>query len=177
MKETLSLGGGSIHGNIETTKEQAELEITPLVYDYATRPTEESFDWPEILRQVSDRHELSYGHQMYLVVFRSQRRPDADIDELLRLDDEARIEASVSPGYLHYFRGQADPDGNCVSFCLWESLEDARLASSLPAHQEAVTRAREFYIDFYPELRHVWLDDSPAGFAMTESMHPHVHRG
>ena len=50
-----------------------------------------------------------------------------------------------SPGFVHYFKGPAEADRSCLSFCLWTSRAEARAASGRPAHIEAVSVINEMY--------------------------------
>ena len=79
------------------------------------------------------------------MVFRSVRRADVDESRLTSYDDRAHAEAATAPGFVHYFKGPLTERRECLSFCLWNSREDARAASGLPAHKQAVTLIREAY--------------------------------
>ena len=61
--------------------------------------------------------------QLYLVVFRSVRRPEADLVLLREHDDRAYEEALQAGGLLRYFKGHANERGECLSFL---PLGDAR---------------------------------------------------
>src|SRR4028118_651900 len=54
--------------------QEAAQRIHPVRPDYQSIPIEQGFDWPVIAGQDFD--------QLYLVVFRSERLPDADLDLL-----------------------------------------------------------------------------------------------
>src|SRR4051794_20656311 len=112
--------------------------LSPVSKDYATLPIEQAFDWgacaPDI--DVGD---------WYLVGFRSIRRPDADESRLTAMDDQAHLEAAGAPGFVHYFKGPTNDRGECLSFCLWDSRQQARAAAGLRAHADAVTIALEMY--------------------------------
>jgi hypothetical protein len=73
------------------------------------------------------------------------RRTTADLDLLKKHDDRAYEEALRAGGLLHYFKGEANERRECVSFCLWESREQARRASNGDSHQEAVGIMAETY--------------------------------
>ncbi len=91
----------------------AAQRISPVRPDYQNLPIEQGFDWPVITGHDFER--------LYLVVFRSVRLPDADLDLLRWFDDLAYAEALASGGLLRYFKGDADGRRRCLSFCLWES--------------------------------------------------------
>ena len=97
---------------------EACLQISPRHSDYATLSIEDGFDWSSLSRCLFER--------LYLVVFRSVWQPEADLDLLREYDDRAFEEALVSGGLLRYFKGHANELGECLSFCLWETREQAR---------------------------------------------------
>jgi hypothetical protein len=112
--------------------------LAPVLSDYATRPIREALDWSACAA-------LDRAGEWYLVVFRSVRKADADEERLTAFDDRAHAEAVTAPGFVHYFKGPLTERRECLSFCLWSSRQEAREASGLPAHREAVTLIREAY--------------------------------
>ena len=112
--------------------------LAPVSDAYATLPVEDAFDWREVARALGDG-------EWYLVAFRSIRRAGADEARLNAFDDLAHLEAERAPGYVHYFKGPAGPDGACLSFCLWTSRAEARAAAGGPHHVEAVSLIAEMY--------------------------------
>ena len=112
--------------------------LTPVSDGYASRPVADAFDWSAAAEQ------LGTG-EWYLVAFRSIRRAGADEARLTAFDDRAHAEAESSPGFVHYFKGPAGPDGSCLSFCLWTSRAEARAAAGRPDHVQAVTLIAEMY--------------------------------
>ena len=116
------------------------LGIFPRHPDYATLPIEDGFDWSPLSGCVFD--------ELYLVVFRSVRRPDADLILLREHDDRAYEEALRSGGLLRYFRGHANDRGECLSFCLWETREKAREAASAASHRSAAEITARMYLSY-----------------------------
>jgi hypothetical protein len=112
--------------------------LRPVRDDYPLVPIEDGFNWGECVARVT-------MPPLYLVVFRSVRRADADVDLLQRFDDRAYEDARRAPGFLHYFKGQITPERACLSFCLWESRSLARAASGRPAHLDAAGIATRMY--------------------------------
>ncbi len=112
--------------------------LAPVSEAYAHLPVAEAFDWRRVGRQ------LGTG-EWYLVAFRSIRRVEADEVRLAEFDERAHLEAQSSPGFVHYFKGPAEADRSCLSFCLWTSRAEARAASGRPAHIEAVSVINEMY--------------------------------
>ena len=107
-------------------------QISPRHPDYATLSIEDGFDWSTLSCCLFER--------LYLVVFRSVWQPEADLDLLREYDDRAFEEALVSGGLLRYFKGQANERGDCLSFCLWETGEQARKAAASASHRSGCGR-------------------------------------
>src|SRR5215204_7224858 len=123
------------------------LQISPRHSDYATLSIQDGFDWSSLSGCSFD--------QLYLVVFRSVRRPDADLALLREHDDRAYAEALESGGLLKYFKGHANEQGECISFCLWETSEQAREAASAASHKSAANITARMYISYF--LDRYWL--------------------
>ena len=113
-------------------------QISPTYPDYATRPIQDGFSWSSSLAGVA-------FERLYLVVFRSVRRPSADLDLLREHDDRAYAEALESGGLLRYFKGEANERRQCLSFCLWETREQAMRAAGAAAHQSAAEISVRMY--------------------------------
>ena len=122
-------------------------QISPRHKEYATLPIEDAFDWSSL--------SLCDFEQLYLVVFRSLRRPEADLDLLREHDDRAYEEALISGGFLRYFKGHANERGECLSFCLWETREQARLAAGAASHRSAAEISAKMYSSYV--LERYWL--------------------
>jgi hypothetical protein len=114
---------------------------------YATLPIEDGFDWSSLSCCLFER--------LYLVVFRSVRRPEADLDLLHEHDDRAYEEALKSGGLLRYFKGNANERGECLSFCLWETREQARKAADAASHRTAANVTAQMYLSYV--LERYWL--------------------
>ena len=125
-------------------------QISPRHPDYATLPIEDAFDWSSLSRCLFER--------LYLVVFRSLLRPEADLDLLREHDDRAYEEALVSGGLLRYFKGHANEWGECLSFCLWETREQARQAADAASHRSAVGTTAQMYLSY--SLERYWIQKS-----------------
>src|SRR5215216_7154036 len=104
-------------------------QISPRHPGYATLSVEDGFDWSSLSCCLFER--------LYLVAFRSLRRPDVDLDLLREHDDRAYEEALESGGLLRYFKGHANEQRECLSFCLWERREQAIEAAGADSHQAA----------------------------------------
>jgi hypothetical protein len=123
------------------------LRISPIHPDYATLPIQTGFDWSPLYGCVFD--------ELYLVVFRSVRLPDADLVLLRKYDDRAYEEAMKSGGLLKYFKGHANDRGECLSFCLWETRDQARKAANATSHKAAADLTAQMYLSYV--LDRYWL--------------------
>ena len=122
-------------------------QISPRHPDYATLPIEDAFDWSSL--------SCCHFERLYLVAFRSVWQPEADLDLLLEHDDRAYEEALVSGGLLRYFKGQANERGECLSFCLWETREQARQAADAASHRSAAGVSAQMYVSYL--LERYWI--------------------
>jgi hypothetical protein len=121
--------------------------ISPTNPDYAILPIEDGFDWSSLSCCLFDR--------LYLVVFRSLWQPGADLDLLREEDDRAFEEALEFGGLLRYFRGHANERGECLSFCLWETREQARRAADAASHRSAAAVSAQMYLSYV--LERYWV--------------------
>jgi len=122
-------------------------EISPTHPDYALLPIQNGFDWSRLSACSFDR--------LYLVVFRSVRQPDADLVLLREHDDRAYEEALRAGGLLRYFKGQANDRGECLSFCLWETREQAMEAARATSHRSAAEVTARMYLSY--TIDRYWL--------------------
>jgi hypothetical protein len=122
-------------------------QISPTHPDYAILPIEDGFDWSRLSGCAFDR--------LYLVAFRSVWQPEADLDLLREHDDRAFEEALGSGGLLRYFKGHADKRGECLSFCLWETREQARQAADAASHRSAAGVSAQMYLSYV--LERYWI--------------------
>ena len=126
-----------------------------MISAYTAVPSTLSASW---MRCGSTTLQISVGcafERLYLVVFRSVRRPNADLDLLRERDERAYEEALKSGGLLRYFKGEANELGECLSFCLRETREQAKEAAGAASHQSAAdiwVRMYESYV-----LERYWL--------------------
>jgi hypothetical protein len=123
-------------------------QICPIYPDYATRPVQDGFSWSSSLAGCA-------FERLYLVVFRSIRRPSVDIELLREYDDRAYEKALESGGLLRYFKGEANERGECLSFCLWETREQAIEAAGAASHQSAAEISVRMYESYV--LDRYWL--------------------
>jgi hypothetical protein len=129
---------------VEATLEGALAQLTCINSRYMTLPIHEGFNW-------LDSFAYAAPGEWYLVVFRSRQRKGIDYGDLTARDERAQHEALHAPGFLYYFAGTPDEQGNCLSFCLWESQALARSASQRPNHQQARQLADSVYEHFQLE--------------------------
>jgi hypothetical protein len=122
--------------------------ISPIYPDYATRPIQDGFSWSSSLAGCA-------FDGLYLVGFRSVRRPSADLELLREHDDRAYKKALESGGLLRYFRGEANERGECLSFCLWETRGQAIKAAGTASHRSATDITVRMYESYV--LERYWL--------------------
>jgi hypothetical protein len=122
-------------------------QIFPRHTDYATLPIEDGFDWSSLSSCDFEK--------LYLVGFRSLRRPEADLDLLREHDDRAYEEAKNSGGLLRYFKGNVNERGECLSFCLWKTSEQARKAAGAASHRTATSITAQMYLTYV--LDRYWI--------------------
>jgi hypothetical protein len=143
-----------VRGMAAQAKEKIEVvhracqQICPIYPDYATRPVQDGFSWSSSLLGCA-------FERLYLVVFRSIRRPSVDLELLREHDDRAYEKALESGGLLHYFKGEANEQRACLSFCLWETREQAIEAAGAASHQSAAEISVLMYESFM--LERYWL--------------------
>ena len=123
-------------------------QISPIYPDYATRPVQDGFSWSSSLAGCA-------FEWLYLVVFRSIRRPSVDLELLREHDDRAYEQALESGGLLRYFKGEANEHRECLSFCLWETREQAIEAAGAASHQSAAEISVRMYESYV--LDRYWL--------------------
>lgn len=103
--------------------------LKPLRSDYATADYMSALDFSAVLFLVRRfSRELAHtwtSHTFYVVIFRSQLKPDANSDLLYQLDYESHREACESGGLLKYWFGKTDGERRnlatckCLSFLTW----------------------------------------------------------
>ena len=123
-------------------------QICPIFPDYATRPIQDGFSWSSSLLGCP-------FERLYLVVFRSVRRPSADLDLLREHDDRAYEDALQSGGLLRYFKGEANEQRECLSFCLWQTRRQAIEAAGASSHRSAADISARMYESYV--LERYWL--------------------
>jgi hypothetical protein len=143
-----------VRGMAPQAKEKIEVvhracqQICPIYPDYATRPIQDGFSWSSSLAGCA-------FERLYLVVFRSVRRPSADLDLLREHDDRAYEQALQSGGLLRYFKGEANEERECLSFCLWETRGQAMRAAGAASHRSAAEISVRMYESYV--LERYWL--------------------
>lgn len=85
--------------------------------------------------------------------------------------------AKNSGGLIVYFQGNLlaghhggdtylDPDldldfiPDCMSFCIWESLQQAKIGAGVPAHKEAAAKVNHWYTNFAIEKFEITIEKS-----------------
>jgi hypothetical protein len=140
-------------------------QLSPVNPDYAHLPIEEGFNWSSCLGEACfDR--------LYVVVFRSVRRTAADPDLLREYDDWAYADAERAGGLLFYFKGLVNERGECLSFCLWESREQACRAAGAASHREASRITAQMYESYTLERYYLIKQGGDLAFRRLEEAAP-----
>ena len=109
--------------------------MTPICDNYATAPYTESFNWTEVM--LSLKKFVTCGNYywktrtFFIIVFRSQVKPQTDRSRLGDLDERSHAEAMRSGGLLKYWFGV--PDANYRNLATCESLDSPEWTSTLIA--------------------------------------------
>jgi hypothetical protein len=143
--------------------------LTPTHPDYVRLPVQDGFNWAACLAG-----ERSF--RLYLVVFRSVRREEADLQLLWRYDDRAYAEALRTGGLLRYFKGEMNERRECLSFCLWESGEQAARAADGARHREASRISSRMY-ESYELERYGISTDTKGDRVLFQSLDESRRRG
>jgi len=112
--------------------------------NFATAKLEEAFNWSDFASKTNLRG-------WYMVAFRSNRKPSADLDLLDHLETLANDDAANQPGYLFYFKGKVLPGATHLrnlSFCMWQDRECATVAAQRSAHRSASAVAQAMYEEY-----------------------------
>ena len=126
---------------IDHAMEDALRQLRTLVPKPAQVPLHEAFNWSHI----ATRLPLDGAGDWFVVAFRSTRKVDADAEALYAADAAAHDEAWNSGGLLTYYFGDLDTERSCLAMCIWAHLDWARMATTLPKHQHAVSLAGRMY--------------------------------
>lgn len=143
--------------------------LAPVHPEYAALPVRDGFNWSSSLAG-------QRSFRLYLVVFRSVRREEADLQLLRHYDDRAYAEAVRAGGLLRYFKGEMNERRECLSFCLWESGEQAARAADGIRHRDASRISSRMYESY--ELERYELSIDPMGdHVHFESLDENTRRG
>lgn len=145
--------------------------LLPVSDDYATLPVALAFTWDACAAEAP-----ALEGEWYLVAFRSVQWISADQERLHRVDDAAHAEAAGSPGFVHYFRGPANARRECLSFCLWDSRREARVAAGKPDHVAAISVTAETYERYTLEFLRVTKRAGEARFTFQPYDRPNLGR-
>ena len=98
--------------------------------DYATSPYMSTFNWDEvfeILRGFCDKSGIQWQRtELYVVIFTSKLKVDADRARLGELDQMSHQEACASGGLLHYWFGSCNEQRRNLATCTllhWSSAQ------------------------------------------------------
>lgn len=168
---TLAIRGGSVSQGGNTSAESwytvvmleilngyRFLSLAPISNAYASMPLSEAFNWSDCGTDAGE---------WCLIAFRSVLREAADEARLWEQDELAFEEAAALPGFVHYFRGLPNERRECLSFCLWESWDQARASARGPAHAMAIELVPDTFESFQLEFLTVRKSSSTGSFEFT----------
>jgi len=128
--------------------------LKPTTNEYPAQHYAESFNWQEIVDQLSPSFAgtphcllLLLVGEFYCIAFYSTLHPKVDTARLHYLDSLAHAEANKSGGLLKYW-WQDPPDPTTrrnLATCVWTSWNLAKRAGQLPMHAKAMGATRESY--------------------------------
>lgn len=132
-------------------------KIVPTGYDFRDKVLPQAFTWSEGIQRTPESG-------LYVVAFRSLRNLEAGRDKiqrLLDLDKEAFEEAKGMSGFRTYWHDdELDKKGRGLSFCVWDTLEDAKRSGSMPRHLDAVNyvmnEGSDVYLDYTVKGQHLF---------------------
>ena len=95
--------------------------MTPIREDYATAAYSESFNWSEVILALRALVHATNVHwearSFFIIVFRSQVKPQTDRSHLGDLDQRSHAEAMSSGGLLKYWFGVPDDNYRNLATC------------------------------------------------------------
>ena len=124
-------------------------KIVPVDDGFRDLPPEQAFTWNKGILETGSKG-------LYVVTFYSIRNPEAGqekIDRLMQADHEAFEEAKKMPGFYHYFADIVSQEGKSLSFCVWDSVEDAKKGAGVPKHAEALRYVKEEGANVYRDYK------------------------
>jgi hypothetical protein len=142
------------------TADELVQQLVP-VESYASQPLPQAFENIAIVAPL-----LQADETYDVTAFYSQRWPglaEAEVAALSAFNQRAFDAARAAGGLILYYQGDVLPDAqpnpalgldftpSCLSFCIWESRQQARAGSDIPAHRAAAKRAPLWYRAFDPK--------------------------
>jgi hypothetical protein len=121
----------------ERERKKNSLQVAPARPDYRTSPVTEAFPWVVTIDRAIKRFGLHPFAPIFLVVFTSKLKGDANPDYVRRLrelDEAAFKAASDADGFIDYYAGTVNEDGEARSYCLWQTRGAAQIVSHDKSH-------------------------------------------
>lgn len=179
--------------NLAPGEDPAELLVP--VENYALKPVPKAFEnLDEVVLPLLEQ--VKSVDTFDVTGFYSRRKGISGEQHQSLLDHNQRAydAAKQADGLILYFQGHllVDPDDfpldpgldlkfnpDCMSFCIWESLELARTGSSVPAHKAAVRGTGEWYAGFAIKKYHLKIGhkDGKKVLLFEEYHHPAAPAG
>jgi hypothetical protein len=139
-----------------------ELETFVPVAGYAGKPLSEAFvDFQGSLAPLLAESPTTTFDATAFYSRQRQGLSDQELEELRKFDDSSYAAAVAAGGLIVYFRGSrregmvpSDPSlglnfaPDCMSFCVWESREQAQAGADSDEHAQAARRVGMWYASF-----------------------------
>lgn len=146
--------------------------LQPSTHSYATAPYTSALNFNTVLSLLRRLCLASnfpwHSTTFYVVVFRSQLKPNIDNDWLYKLDYESHREACESGGLLKYWFGKADDERRNLATCFWHSREDAYRGGQGPWHKKARAAGRTLYESIVFSTYAFTVEDGAVGYRVEE---------
>jgi hypothetical protein len=124
----------------ERERKKNSLQAVPARPDYRVSPVTEAFPWVVTIDRAIEGFGLHPFAPIFLVVFTSKLKGDANADDVRRLsdlDDAAFTAASGAEGFIDYYPGTVNENGEARSYCMWQTRGAGRIVSNDKSHVAA----------------------------------------
>lgn len=149
--------------------------LTLLVHireDYATAVYIESFNWNEVMLALKALIVTTGFHWdsriFFIVIFRSQVKPETDRSHLADLDRRSHAEAMESGGLLKYWFGVPNSNRRNLATCVWDGYEDAQRGGRGEGHGEAAKATANFYSEWRVERLGLQISEHADDWTITK---------
>lgn len=162
----------STTGHAQGLLAQALTLLTPICEDYATAAYIKCFNWHEVMQALKALIVATDFHWdsriFFIVIFRSQVKPETDRSHLADLDRKSHAEAMESGGLLKYWFGIPDSNHRNLATCVWDRFKDAQRGGKGEGHREAAKATANLYSEWRVERLGLQISEHADSWAITE---------